>query len=244
MSVLRGKHILVTGGAVRLGAAIAESLAAAGACPLIHYRRSQAPAKALARRLQSQYNVQARVIYSELRTEFQCRSLIERAAATAGRLDGLVNNAAVFHKDPLHATDRGKLDRELGVNLMAPIGLTRAFAETATGGSVVNMLDRRIAGNETGCLPYLLSKKALADFTRIAALELAPRIRVNAVAPGAVLPPPDQPHTRLRDLAGRIPLDIQVTPSDVGEAVVYLFGARALTGQILFVDGGQHLLGT
>ncbi len=244
MSILRGQHILVTGGAVRIGAAIAESLAAAGACPVIHYRKSQAAAKALVRRLQSQYGVQACAIRSELRTEFQCRSLIKRAAAAGGRLDGLVNNAAVFHKDPLHATDHGKLDDELRVNLMSPIALTRAYAETADGGTVVNLLDRRIAGNETGCVSYLLSKKALADFTRIAALELAPRIRVNAVAPGAVLPPPDQPHARLRDLAGSIPLDVQVAPSDVGDAVVYLFGARALTGQILFVDGGQHLLGT
>lgn len=241
---LRGHQILITGGGVRLGAAIGECLAVAGACPIIHYRRSREAAETLARRLQSEYGVPARALHSELRTEGQCRSLIRRAVKAAGRLDGLVNNAAVFHKDSLRAADRDKWDLELGINLMIPIALTRAFAGLRDGGGVVNLLDRRIAGYETGCLPYLLSKKALADFTRLAALELAPRIRVNAVAPGAVLPPPDRPQAPLRDLAGPIPLDLQVTPSDIGDAVVYLFGARAVTGQIVFVDGGQHLLGT
>lgn len=239
---LQGQNILVTGGAVRIGATIVEALAAAGARPLIHYHRSKAAAQRLARRLYRKYGLDVPTFGSALDTESQCQGLIRRASA-AGGLSGLINNAAVFHKDFLSDTSAAKLDAELRTNLMAPIRLTRAFTAAAAGGCVINLLDRRVACNEIGCMAYLLSKKALADFTRIAALELAPRFRVNAVAPGAILPPPGRPASALRDLAGRVPLEIQVRPEDVADAVLYLLRAASVTGQIVFIDGGQHLLG-
>ena len=108
---------------------------------------------------------------------------------------------------------------------------------------MVNLLDRRITSLDTSCVPYVLSKKSLAELTKIAALDLAPRIRVNAVAPGAVLPPPGKGRAYLRDMAGPIPMGRLVKPEEIAEAVVCLLKADSVTGQILFVDGGQRLLG-
>jgi len=186
-----------------------------------------------------------------------CAALVSESKALMGRVNILVNNAAVFHKDSLLTATEEKILTEWRSNCLVPVMLTRAFALSLLGtaipqrsspgrgrarvrGKIVNLLDRRIAGNETGCMPYLLSKKALAEFTRDAALELAPRFTVNGVAPGAVLPP--RRTERVMDLAGDAPLDRRCTPHDVTSAVVYLLENDAVTGQTVFVDGGQHLL--
>ena len=108
---------------------------------------------------------------------------------------------------------------------------------------MINLLDRRITSLDDSCVPYVLSKKSLAEFTRIAALELAPRITVNAVAPGAVLPPPGKGKAYLKDNAGPIPLGRLVKPEEVAAAVVFLLKSESVTGQTVFVDGGQNLLG-
>jgi NAD(P)-dependent dehydrogenase (short-subunit alcohol dehydrogenase family) len=209
---------------------------------VVHYHRSGGAARRLAASF-SAAGVRGVALHAALRTEQDCRGLVAAAFAEAGRLDILVNNAAVFHKRPLATTTEAGLLAELRTNLLVPVMLTRVFAERAERGQVVNLLDRRIRSNDTSCLAYLLSKKALAAFTEQAALELAPRIRVNGVAPGAILPPPGAGAERLRDRAGRVPLDRQVTPADVAQAVVALLKLDGVTGQILYVDGGQHLLG-
>jgi len=142
------------------------------------------------------------------------------------------------------AAGRTRLD-----NAPYPVGgsqpwiLREGAAGPELAGKVVNLLDRRIAALEAGCLPYLLSKKALADFTRLAALELAPWIAVNGVAPGPVLAPAAR-GAAAKDMAGPVPLQRPVTPQDVAAAVVYLLEADAITGQIIFVDGGQRLCRT
>jgi NAD(P)-dependent dehydrogenase (short-subunit alcohol dehydrogenase family) len=135
--------------------------------------------------------------------------------------------------------------------------LTRRFAERllarrapgaphasrgALLGRIVNLLDRRVAHHEAGCVPYLVSKKALAEFTCSAAIELAPEFAVNGVAPGAVLPPPGKGDDTLWDAAGPVPLNARCRPEDVAEAVAWLLESDVVTGQIVYVDGGQHLL--
>lgn len=239
---LKGKAALVTGGAARIGRAICLALAARGAHVVVHYHRSARDAAELTRLVRGRGG-KAWAIQAALDSEKACSSLIRRAAARAGRLDILVNNAAVFHKDSLRGVTGDKLQAEFWPNLFAPMLLMRAFAERARKGKIINLLDRRITSLDTSCVPYLLSKKALAEVTRIAALELAPRITVNGVAPGAVLPPPGRGAKYLRDQAGPVPLNRQVRPEDVAEAVVFLLEHDAVTGQVLFVDGGQHLLG-
>lgn len=230
---LNGKVALVTGGAVRIGAVICRALAAEGARVVIHYRRSKNEAVALAKELGG------KAVQSDLDSESACKRLMARA----GRPDILVNNAAVFHKDSLKSLTARKLTDEFWPNLFAPVLLTRAFARTVKKGAVINLLDRRIASLDATCVPYVLSKKSLAEFTKIAALELAPGIRVNGVAPGAVLPPPGKGKAYLKDHAGPIPMGRLVKPEEVADAVVFLLKSDSVTGQIVFVDGGQSLLG-
>ena len=239
---LTGKNVLVTGGAVRIGRAICEAFAAAGARVVIHARRSAAEAEELAGRLRSAGG-SAWVVGADLDDPAQASGLVAQAAAAAGPLDILVNNAAVFHKDSLDSLDAAKLEAEFRANLFAPLLLMQAFAAQGRPGRIVNLLDRRIEGLDTACAPYVLTKKALAEATRLAALAWAPRITVNGVAPGAVLPPPGEGAAYLRDHAGFIPLGRLCTPAEVAEAVLFAARSEAMTGQVLFVDGGQHLGG-
>ncbi len=238
---LAGRVALVTGGAVRIGRAICEALARERCAVVIHYRQSRKEAGNLARAIRSR-GVEAWPLCGRLDSEPDCRRLVERAWAAAGRLDVLVNNAAVFHKDGLRTTTARRLEEEMRVNLYVPVYLTRRFTELAEGGRIINLLDRRVAGVEAGCLPYLLSKKGLAEFTRIAALELAPAFTMNAVAPGPVLAPPGRGAKCLREVAGRMPLPGTLSAAAVAEGVVALLRLDGVTGQTLFVDGGQHLL--
>ena len=228
---LNGKVALVTGGAVRIGAAIGRALAAEGARVVIQYRRSKSEALALAKELGG------RAVPSDLDSETACERLMTRA----GHVDILVNNAAVFHKDSLKTITARKLTDEFWPNLFVPVLLTHAFTKKVKKGAVINLLDRRIASLDTSCVPYLLSKKSLAEFTRIAARELAPRFTVNAVAPGPVLPPPGKGKAYLKDKAGPIPLGQLVKPEEIAAAAVFLLQSDSITGQILYVDGGQNL---
>ena len=239
---IRGKTALVTGGAVRIGKAICEALADEGCNVVIHCSRSEPAAQQLAEQIQAR-GVKAWVVREAIDSEADCRSLISAVLKQAKHLDILINNAAVFHKHRLTTVTERKLTLEFGINLFAPICLTRFFAEQASEGAVINLLDRRIMANDPECIPYSLSKKALAAFTREAALALAPAFTVNAVAPGAVLPPPGKGAQYLHDHAGRIPMKNRVTPQDVAAGVVALLKLAGITGQTLFVDGGQHLLG-
>ncbi|MEN7973179.1 MAG: SDR family oxidoreductase [Verrucomicrobiota bacterium] len=226
---LKGKRALVTGGAVRIGRAITEALQAEGVEVVVHYRNSQAEAEAL-----SPLTVQA-----DLQSLDDCAELIGQA----GPLDILINNASIFTKDSLADSTPERVRREFNVNLFAPMELTRAFAAQAGQGAVVNLLDRRVRCNDVTCVPYSITKKGLEELTKLAALEYAPSIRVNAVAPGPVLPPPGGSMEVARELAGNIPLGEMPTPEQISEAVVFLLQADSITGQVVCVDGGQHLLG-
>ena len=236
----KGKRALVTGGAVRIGRAICEALAARGAHVGIHYHRSYAAAQELQAVLEG-HGVEAHLLEANLMTETACNELMERARAVMGGVDILVNNASVFHKHTLDAADMDTWLGELWPNFFAPVQLMRALAAAGSPARVVNLLDRRITTCDPAAVPYWISKRALADVTRAAALHYAPRLTVNAVAPGAVLPPPGQDGSYLKEFAGPVPLDVQVTPADVARAVLFLLENDTLTGQVLYTDGGQHL---
>ncbi len=230
---LNGKKALVTGGAVRIGRAITEALLAEGAEVIVHFRTSETEAKAL-----SQKTIQA-----DLSDPAQCETLLERASAQFGPIDILVNNAAVFHQTKLADATHDAVMKELQPNLLAPLALIRGFARQTKTGKIINLLDRRITSHDTTCIPYMLSKKGLEELTKLAALDLAPGITVNAVAPGAILPPPKDSHNPAWEYAGTIPLGKRPTPADVAGAVLYLLKSDHITGQTIFVDGGQNLLG-
>lgn len=246
---LQSCKALVTGGAVRIGRSICKSLATRGCDVVVHCDRSARAAAKLAEHLENE-GAHAFVVRGHLGSKKDSERIIAEAWEKAGGLDILVNNAAVFKKDTLMAVNEEEALSQLRTNLLIPIMLTRAFAERVTGaggprgkGKVINLLDRRIAGLETGCFSYALSKKMLGEFTRDAALELAPAITVNGVAPGPVLPPPIRDGRTVRDFAGFVPLKRRCTPEDVAAAVIFLLECDAITGQTIFVDGGQHLMG-
>lgn len=237
---LKGKKALVTGGAVRIGRAICEMLGAAGTEVCIHYNRSYKEAVALQETLEGM-GVDAHVAEANLMTETACHELMEKATAMMGPPDILINNASVFNKHTLDEADMDTWLGELWPNFFAPIQLMRAYAAVADQGKIVNLLDRRVTSRDTACVPYLISKKALAEVTQLAALHYAPRIAVNGVAPGAVLPPPGEGAEYIKDHAGPVPLAYQVTPEDIARTVRFVLENDALTGQIIHVDGGQHL---
>jgi len=229
---LSGKRALITGGAVRLGRAVVQALQAEAVQVVVHCNRSWATADLL-----SPYTIQA-----DLSEAAEAEALIDRVHDTFGKIDILVNNAAVFHQATLAEADTKTVLREFGPNLLAPLVLTRAFSAQTESGKIINVLDRRIRAHDTSAVPYQLSKKALEELTKLSAVELAPGITVNAVAPGPVLPPPKTDEDTW-EYAGKIPLESRPLSREVAEAVTYLLKADSVTGQILFIDGGQHLLG-
>ena len=226
---LTGKRALVTGGAMRIGRAIADALTDEGAKVIIHFRNSKTD--------------WPHVIQADLDDPSQCETLLERATEQFGKIDILINNAAVFHQTSILNASYDTVMKELQPNLLAPFALIRGFAQQNKQGKIINLLDRRITTHDTTCVPYMLSKKGLEELTKLAALELAPGITVNAVAPGAVLPPPDKKSDTAWEPAGTIPLDKRPAPADIAEAVLYLLKSDIITGQTLFIDGGQHLMG-
>ncbi|MDI6775513.1 MAG: SDR family oxidoreductase [Verrucomicrobiota bacterium] len=247
---LHGSTALVIGGAVRIGRAICRALAARGCQVAIHCRWSRSEAEYLEQAIRTDGGT-AFVVQGDLSSQGNCRRIVAETWEKAGGFNILVNNAAVFHKDTLETASADDLMAEMTVNFLAPALLTMEFARrvmevVGAVGRVVNLLDRRIAGVEADCLSYQASKKMLAAFTQAAALELAPRVIVNGVAPGPALAPTPAPVNaagRTRERAGAVPLGRRNTPEEIAEAVMFLLESDGIAGQILFVDGGQHLLG-
>ncbi len=243
-TALAGQVALVTGGARRLGRAIVEELVADGAHVAIHYGTSVEAAQVLAQEVQSGGG-RAFTLQADLAVAEQVDGLVERAVDRVGRLDLVVNSASIFPAGRLTDLDLGALVENLRVNAWAPLVLARDLARLGRPAQVVNLLDTRIASSTASDhLAYYLSKRTLADITRLLALELAPGIRVNGVAPGAVLAPIDAPVGYLESLASGLPLERAGGVEDVVRAVRFLVHSPFVTGQVIFVDGGQHLQGS
>jgi NAD(P)-dependent dehydrogenase (short-subunit alcohol dehydrogenase family) len=169
--------------------------------------------------------------------------LVDRAAALAGRLDILVNNASVFPEGAFEDMGAADLHGNVNVNALAPFVLGRSFARQARGGHIVNFLDTRITGYDWQHAAYHASKVLLAYLTRVMALRFAPGTAVNAVAPGLILPPEGRDAAYLGKLKDTVPLKRVGNPAQITKAVLYLVTSEYLTGQVIFVDGGRHLLG-
>jgi len=192
--VLQGKRVLVTGGAVRIGASICRAFAAAGATVAIHYHRSERPAMALLEELGGKAAGHT-VVCGDLSDI----SLAGNLFGMMGGADILVNNASVFESVPLADESVEHAQAQFSVNFWAPLRLMTAFHhQEVQDGCVVNMLDHRVASVDHAGGGYTLSKKALAEATLMAAVQLAPRTRVNAIAPGPILPPKGMEHSQMR----------------------------------------------
>jgi NAD(P)-dependent dehydrogenase (short-subunit alcohol dehydrogenase family) len=231
---------LITGGARRIGAAIARALAREGYALVLHANRSRAEAEKLSAELEAAGS-RARVVLADLADPAAVDGLIA-AAAAFGPLTLLVNNAGEFEPDEIGTLRRDGFERTMAVNLAAPLFLAKAFAAQAgEGASIVNVLDQRVLKPTPRFFSYTLAKSALHTATTTLAQALAPRVRVNAVAPGPTLPSPRQSEAEFAQQATALPLKRGPSPADIAAAVVYLAKAEAVTGVTIAVDGGQHL---
>lgn len=236
---------LVTGGSRRIGRAIVERLATAGYAVAIHHGPSSAgEAESVATELRRR-GASAAVLSAELADGSEVEALLPAAASALGPVTLLVNNASLFLPDDLRALDIATWDRQFAVNLRAPSLLAGAMARQlpeGRDGAIVNIIDQRVWKLTPQYHSYTLTKAALLTATRTMAQALAPRIRVNAVGPGPTLPNPYDGAAAMEKEAAATLLGRKVDASEIAEAVLYLARARSVTGQMIAVDAGQHLI--
>ncbi|MDP1735647.1 MAG: pteridine reductase [Sulfuritalea sp.] len=237
--------VLVTGAARRVGAGIARTLHAAGACVAIHYRSSAAEAEALATALNQVRPDSAAAFAADLLDMAALPELVESVVARFGRLDALVNNASSFFATKVGAVDTAAWDDLIGSNLKAPLFLAQAAAPhlERSGGCIVNITDIHAERPLKGYPLYCAAKAGLLGLTRALALELGPRVRVNAVAPGAIEWPQgegDFPPSARTSIIDHTLLKRVGSPTDIARTVKFLvFDAPYVTGQVINVDGGR-----
>jgi NAD(P)-dependent dehydrogenase (short-subunit alcohol dehydrogenase family) len=234
---------LVTGGARRIGRARAVSLAEAGYAVAIHHHRSHKDAEALAAEI-VRAGGKAVALMADLADEAATAELLPRAAAALGPIGCLVNNASIFENDTVATTTRDSWDRHLAVNLRAPFVLMQSFARhlpVEMGGVIVNLLDERVWNLTPYFVSYTLSKAGLWTLTQTMALALAPRIRVNGIGPGPTLPSPRQSPRQFLDRCRKMPLRRGTSPDEIAAALRFILMAPAMTGQMIALDGGEHL---
>jgi NAD(P)-dependent dehydrogenase (short-subunit alcohol dehydrogenase family) len=237
-----GQTALITGSARRIGKGMALHLASRGWNLALHYNTSNRAAERLQAELQKEYPEQEFVLFqSDLQNPFAVEQLIGGIIGVFGELNLLINNAAIFEASTIRESHFDLLDRLMMVNYRAPFLLTRDFARKVGSGIIVNMVDTRITTSQSDYAAYSLSKKALWELTKLAAYELAPAIRVNAIAPGVTLPPEDKDESYLWNLAKRIPMKKPGGIEPILKSLDYILDNDHLTGQLLFCDGGQNL---
>ena len=244
---MQDKVILITGGARRVGSAICRLLHEAGANMVIHYRHSADEARALAAELESRRPGSAHIVQADLLDIGRLPQLVAAALERYGRLDAVVQNASSFYPTPLGGVDENAWNDLIGTNLKAPLFVAQAAAPALarSRGCIVNVIDIHADRPLRGYLLYSVAKAGLAGLTRSLAVELGPEVRVNGIAPGAVLWPQDDsqfaPAERER-IIGQIALNREGTPEDIASAARYLIcDAPYVTGQIIAVDGGRSL---
>ena len=231
---------LVTGGARRIGAAIALALARDGYDIALHYRTSTESAARTEREIQG-LGRECRLFRCDLNDPEETAALIPSVREQFSHLDVLINNASIFERGTLRETSRDLFERHFNINFKAPFFLTQAFAEGCAHGQIINILDTRVSRSDPHHAAYTLSKKALLDLTQMAAREMGPAIRVNSVSPGMILPPPGGVVDDLERRSADLPLKRIGDTANLVAAVRFLLDNPFVTGECIYVDGGEHL---
>ena len=234
---------LVTGAATRIGRAIALALARDGWAVAVHYRRSESEARDVVARVRREGG-KAEPFRADLAGEAEALALLPQVHERLGTVGCLINNASEFERDEIGDMTRASWDTHLETNLRAPAVLMQAMARqlpAGRNGAIVNLLDQRVLNPTPHFVSYTVSKAALWTLTRTMAMALAPRIRVNAIGPGPTLPSKRQSQADFDRQIGRLPLRCAGTPQDIAAAIRFILAMPSMTGQMIALDGGQHL---
>ena len=234
---------LVTGAGDRIGAVLARRLAQEGFAVVVHYRSSADKAKDVVADIKASGG-KAALVQADLTNRRQRAGLIAKASKPFGPLTVLVNNASTYEPDSATDLDEKLWDAHFAVHAEAPVFLARDFAAqlpAGAEGNIVNIIDERVLHLSPAYLSYTLSKSTLWTATRTLAQSLAPRIRVNAIGPGPTLAPPGKTEPGFKAAIDRLPLKRGASPAEIADGLIYILAARSMTGQMLALDGGQHL---
>ncbi|MEO8882757.1 MAG: SDR family oxidoreductase [Devosia sp.] len=243
MTSTRSNIALVTGAADRVGAALAKRLAAEGFAVIVHYRASAENAASVVEAIEAAGG-RAAAVQADLTVRAERAGLIAAAAQPFGPLAVLVNNASLFERDSIADIDETLWDTHFAIHAEAPVFLARDFAAqlpARTHGNIVNIIDERVLHLSPAYFSYTLSKATLWVATQTLAQSLAPRIRVNAIGPGPTLPHIGQTQAQFDASTAATPLQHGTTPDEIADAMMFLLGAPAITGQMLALDGGRHI---
>lgn len=233
------KAAIVTGGAARIGRSIALRLARLGYDIVLHYNSSGEAARKTENEIKN-LGVQCTRVQINMKEPGSGPALFSKIPAS-WNVKILVNNASIFQASDFQDEGEEKLDLHYKINFRSPYSLTKAFVRHSSQGHIINLLDTKVEENHTDHLDYLLTKKLLRDFTLIAARELGPDFRVNGIAPGLILPPEGKEKDYLMEKAEGIPLKTIGDLTQIENAVEFLIKNPFLTGQILYINGGEHL---
>jgi NAD(P)-dependent dehydrogenase (short-subunit alcohol dehydrogenase family) len=243
MVEIRKKSVLITGAGKRIGRAIALDLASQGWSVAVHYFTSKGDADDVVAEIARQGG-RAVAVQADLGVEAETSSLVPAAVEQLGPLTALINNASVFERDEVDSADRESWDRHMETNLRAPFVLSQAFARQLPAeepGCIVNILDQRVWSLTPHFTSYTLSKAGLWTLTQTLAMALAPRIRVNGIGPGPTLKNDRQSEEHFTAQWENVPLQRPTAPEEICHAIRFILDAPALTGQMIALDGGEHL---
>lgn len=243
----KSRTYLITGAANRIGRELAIGFAGEAARIVIHYNSSESAAKKLAQEI-NKTGTRVLTLNADLGCVARCEDLLERAQDLAGPIDVLINNASIFEEGLLTDITVDDLSRNMMLNAYAPLLLSRSFAKlnkkrkSEKLPAIINMLDSRITDYDRQHAAYHLAKRTLFSLTKMLALEFAPNVRVNGVAPGLILPPAGKGRSYLERLKSTNPLNSIGKVEQVVEAVRFLANNEFITGQVIYIDGGRNLL--
>jgi len=243
MVTLKGMNAIITGSAKRIGNNLAIRLAQQGVNLALHYNSSVEEINEL-KQILKEYPVNITFIKQDLIETNAGVKIFNSALSALNKIDIIINNASIFPEHDIKTFDYEDLIHSIHIHAWAPLQLSRCLYEHAQQGVVINILDTRLWDYDRKHASYFLGKQLLRNLTRTLAIELAPKIRVNAVAPGLILPPPGETEEYLKKMSKTNPLQTYGKVDDVADAVLFLLQATFTTGQVIFVDGGRFLLGS
>ena len=237
---MKNSTALITGGSKRIGREISIFLASQGYDLVISYNESKNEAEKLSKEIVKKFGVKCEIFKADLRDEKQTKELAKFVKKNSAKWSLLVNNASVFQKSKFLTAAESEMSDNFNIHFFSPLILAKEFAKNAPkNGQIINLTDKNITRYETSYFYYLLSKKSLAELTKMLSVELAPKIRVNGIAPGFILNPID--NSIADNFVKKIPLQTKGDVENIVQAVEFLLKNKFVTGQILFVDGGASL---